>query len=52
MKIATNNELKETDTKNVTCYYFDAIVSINYLDFDNILLEEKSSENICHAENI
>ena len=52
MKIARNNELKEIDTKNVTCYYFDAMISINCLHFDNILLEEKSSENICHAENI
>ena len=35
MKIESNIELKETDTKNRTCYYFDDIVSINDLDLDN-----------------
>ena len=50
--MAKNKELKEFDTKNGTCYYFDAIININDLDFDNISLKEKSSENIYHAEHL
>ena len=28
--------------KNFTCYYFDYMIDINYLDRSNILLDEKS----------
>ena len=37
-----NNELK----KFCTCYYFDDIINLEDLEFDNILLDEKQSENI------
>ena len=29
-----------------TCYYFDDMLKIEDLDFDSILLDEKSDENI------
>ena len=41
-----DNELKKVGIKNRTCYYFDHIVKIEDFDFDNILLDEKLSENI------
>ena len=37
-----NNELKETDTKNRTCYYFDDIIKIEDFNLDNILIDEIS----------
>ena len=40
----SNYELKETDIKNCTCYCLDDIISINDLDPNNILLDEKSCE--------
>ena len=36
-----NNELKETDIKSCTCYYFDNIIIFGDFDFDNIILNEK-----------
>ena len=36
-----NNELKEIDNKNRTCYYFDDIIKIEDFGHDNILLDEK-----------
>ena len=44
MKI--KNEFKRIDIKNRTCYYFDDIIRVEDTDFDNILLEKKSFENI------
>ena len=41
-----NHELKVIDIKNLSCYYFDEIINLNDLDFGNILLDEKSLENI------
>ena len=38
----SNNELKEIDIKNRTCYYFDDIIKIEDLDLDKILIDEKS----------
>ena len=38
----SNDKLKETDLKNCTYYYFHDIISINDLDVDNILIDEKS----------
>ena len=32
----TNNELKEIDSKNCTCYYFDDIMQIEDIAFNNI----------------
>ena len=41
-----SNELKETDVKNRTCYYFDDIIKLEYLDFDDFLVDEKLFQNI------
>ena len=40
------NEVKEINIKNLTRYYFDDISNIDGLDLHNILLDEKSNENI------
>ena len=32
----TNNELKEIDSKNCTCYHFDDIMKIEDIAFNNI----------------
>ena len=42
----SNIELKEINIKNRTCYYFDDIIKIEDLEIDNILMDEKSYENI------
>ena len=42
----SKDELKEIDIKNCTCYYFDDIMKVGGIAFSNILLEEKSYENI------
>ena len=39
--------LKKVLYKNCTCYYFNDIINLN-LDLDNILINEKSHENILH----
>ena len=39
-------ELKEINIENCTCYCFDGIIKIEDFDFDNILINEKSDENI------
>ena len=36
----SNNELKETDIKICTCCYFDDIMKIREITFDNILLDK------------
>ena len=41
----SNDELKETDMKNCTCYYFDDIMTVGDFNFDNILLGGKLHEN-------
>ena len=41
----SNDELKEIDIKNRTCYYFDDIMKVGKFDFDNILLDKKSHKN-------
>ena len=41
-----NNELKKVRIKNCTCYYFDDIIKLEDFDLDNILIDEKSHENI------
>ena len=40
------NNLKEVNVKYHTSYYFDNIIRIEDFDFDNILLDKKSYENI------
>ena len=42
----SNDTLKNIDLKNRTCYYFDDIVKFEAFDFDNILIDENSYENI------
>ena len=34
----SNNELKEIDNKNCTCYYFDDATKTEDFDFNNILV--------------
>ena len=46
----SKDELKEVDIKNRTCYYFDDMIRDLHIDFDNILLDEKSYKN--RYENI
>ena len=46
MKIESNSKLKEINIKICACYYFDDIIKIEDFDFDNILTDEKSCENI------
>ena len=41
-----NNELKTVRIKNRTCYYFDKIIKLEDFDLDDILINEKSRENI------
>ena len=47
-----NNEFKKFRTKKRKCYYFDDIINLEDFDLDNILIEEKSHENILIYENI
>ena len=42
----SNNKLKEIDIKSRTCCSFDDIIKIEDYDLDNILIDEKSCENI------
>ena len=42
----SNDKLKQIIIKNCTCYCFDEIIEIEDFDFDDILLDEKSQENI------
>ena len=42
----SNDELKETDINNRTCYYFDDITEIEDFDFDNTLIDQKPCKNI------
>ena len=37
----SQDELKEVNIKNRTCYYFDDIVRVIDIDFNDILLNEK-----------
>ena len=45
-KIETNNKSKEINIKNDTCYYINDIIKFDDFDLDNILIDEKSNENI------
>ena len=43
-KTRSNDQLKEIDIKNCTCYYFDDIITRFWdrdIDFSDILLDEK-----------
>ena len=41
-----NTEFKKVRIKNRRCYYFDGIIKLEDFDLDNILIDEKSHENI------
>ena len=41
-----NNEIEKGHIKNRTCYYFEDIIKKEDFDLDNILMDEKSHENI------
>ena len=41
----SKDKLKEIDTENLTCYCFDDVMRVGNINFDNILLDEKSREN-------
>ena len=41
-----NNEFKKVYIKNRTCYYFDGIIKIKDFDINNLLVDEKSYENV------
>ena len=43
----SKNELKETDIKNHTCYYFDDIIKAIHNNCNDILLEEKLYKENC-----
>ena len=38
----SNDELKEIDIINCTCYYFNDIIKIENFNLDDILIHEKS----------
>ena len=40
------NDIKENDIINRWFYYLNGITKIEYFEFDNILLDEKSNKNI------
>ena len=42
----SNNKLKEIDIENPMCCYFKDIIKMEYFVYDNILIDEKSYENI------
>ena len=42
----SDDELKETNIKNRTCYYFDDIIKLEDFAFDNILLDKKSYKTV------
>ena len=46
IKTESNDKLKEIHINNCTCYYFDDIIKIEDFDPDNILIDEKSYEEI------
>ena len=46
IKMGSNDGLIETDIKNRACCYFDDIIKIKDFGFDNILIVEKSYEDI------
>ena len=45
-KLKSNDKLKKVSTKNHTCYYSYDIIKFEDFDIDNILIDEKSYENI------
>ena len=46
INMGSNGELKEIDIKIRTCYYFHDIIKFEDFNLDDILIDEKSYENI------
>ena len=46
IKMESNDKLKDIDIKIHTCYYFNNIMKFQDFNLDNILIDEKSHENI------
>ena len=46
IRMESDDELKEINIKNRTCYYFEDIIKIEDSDHDTISVDEKSYENI------
>ena len=44
--MVSNNELNEIQIKNCTCYYFDDMIKFEDFHFDDILIDERSQENV------
>ena len=42
----SNNKWKETDNKNLKCYYFVDIIKVEDFEFNKILTNQKPYENI------
>ena len=45
-KMESNDKLKEITVKNRPCYYFEDIIKFEEFDLYDILIDEKSYENI------
>ena len=41
-----NNEFYKVRIKNRTCYYFNDVIKLEDFDFDNVLIDKKSYENV------
>ena len=41
----SNDNSEDIDIKNRTCYFFDGLIKIENLDFNDILINDKSYEN-------
>ena len=41
-----NNEFYKVRIKNRTCYYFTDVIKLEDFDFDNVLIDKKSYENV------
>ena len=46
MKMESTDKLKEINIKNRLCFYFDDIMRVMDIDFNNILSDKKSHNKI------
>ena len=46
INMESNDKLRQISIKNFTCYYFDDIIKFEDFNFDNVLIDEKSHENL------
>ena len=47
-----HNEFKKAHIENRPCYYFDNTIKLQDFDIENILIDEKSHENISIDDNL